>query len=140
MLEKIRSSRGHRVATKTDHCLPCWNSDSECSRLPPLPKSVLPQPSPLRRRSQLADESRAILEYRARSLRNLQNKPAIDLQRVYDTSYRPTIRFPKDDRTALTTIKPQFIKATSLHGKENSRKVSFYEICRYFFCLFVGCL
>ena len=120
MLEKIPSPRGVQPSG-----MPCWNGNQE--KLPPLHNNnnVLPQRSPLRpRRSQLGDESRAILEYRARSLRNM-NK-SIDLQRVYDTSYRPTIRFPKEDRTALTTIKPQFIKATSVHNKENNRKVRFH--------------
>lgn len=50
-----------------------------------------------------------IENYKHFALRNPNHRAEIDLQRVYDRTYRPSLKLPKCNGTIVTTINPQFI-------------------------------
>ena len=50
-----------------------------------------------------------IENYKHLALRNPNHRAEIDLQRVYDRTYRPSLKLPKCNGTLVTTINPQFI-------------------------------
>ena len=50
----------------------------------------------------------------------LRNKTDLDLQKVYDTSYRPTMKFPKFNSATLTTFNPQFINNNCEQRKQDT--------------------
>ena len=50
----------------------------------------------------------------------LRNKKEINLQQLYDTSYRPTMKFPKFNSATLTTFNPQFINNNCAQRRNDS--------------------
>jgi len=67
-----------------------------------------------------------IEDYKHFALRNPKRRTEIDLQRVYDRTYRPSLKLPKCNGAILTTINPQFINNNSSVNQQSpvQKKVS----------------
>ena len=64
-----------------------------------------------------------IEDYKHLAIRNPNGRTELDLQQVYDRTYRPSLKLPKCDSALLTTIKPQFINNNCANQQSPAHKV-----------------
>ncbi|XP_063676409.1 uncharacterized protein LOC134812777 isoform X2 [Bolinopsis microptera] len=63
-----------------------------------------------------------IEDYKHLAIRNPNGRTELDLQQVYDRTYRPSLKLPKCDSALLTTIKPQFINNNCANQQSPAHK------------------